>query len=130
MERFAMRRISYRAADAVDQLQQLCRQLSLQADVVSPRGKALTEQVFGQALTPAQVVERICTDVRQNGLPAVLHYTAQLDKVVLTAETIRVSDEELKAAHRAAASPFLETLRRVRHNILSFQMGSVHRDAI
>src|SRR5258708_8423833 len=125
-----MRRISYRAADAAEQLQQLCRQLSLQADVVSPRGKALTEQVFGAALTPAQVVERICTDVRQRGLPAVLHYTEQLDKVALTAETIRVSDAEIKAAHRAATAPFLETLRRVRHNILSFQMGLVHRDAI
>ena len=97
MERFTMRRISYRAADAAEQLQQLCRQLSLQADVVSPRGKALTEHVFGQALTPAQVVARICTVVRDKGLPAVLHFTEQLDKVVLTAETIRVSDAEIKA---------------------------------
>ena len=130
MGKFTMRRISHTAADAADQLQQLCRQLSLQADVVSPRGRALTEQVFGQALTPAQVVERICTDVKQHGLPAVLRYTEQLDKVRLTAETLRVTAEEIAAAHKAAQPAFLETLRRVRNNILSFQMGLVHRDAI
>jgi histidinol dehydrogenase len=130
MERFIMRRISHTAADAADQLQALCRQLSLQADVVSPRGKALTEQVFGQALTPAQIVERICTDVRRDGLPAVLRYTEQLDKVTITPETLRVSAEEIAAAHKAASPAFLDTIKRVRTNILSFQMGLVHRDAI
>ena len=130
MGKFTMRRISYTADDAADQLQQLCRQLSLQADVVSPRGRELTEQVFGQALTPAQVVERICSDVKQQGLSAVLRYTEQFDKVRLTPETLRVSAVEINAAHKAAQPEFLATIRRVRTNILSFQLGLVHRDAI
>ena len=130
MGNFTMRRISYTAPDAADQLQQMCRQLSLQADVVSPRGKALTEQVFGQALTPGQVVERICSDVKQQGLSALLHYTQQFDKAIVTPQTLRVSAEEINAAHKAAAPAFLETIRRVRNNILSFQLGLVHRDAI
>ena len=130
MGKFTMRRISYTADDAADQLQQLCRQLSLQADVVSPRGRELTEQVFGQALTPAQVVDRICSDVKQQGLSAVLHYTELLDKVRLTPETLRVGAAEINAAHKAAQPEFLATIRRVRTNILSFQMGLVHRDAI
>src|SRR5438309_10918872 len=121
MANFSMRRRSYTADNAAEKLQQLCGQLSLQADVVSPRGQALTEQVFGQALTPAQVVERICADVRQQGLAAVLRYTEQLDKAYLTPETLRVSAEEISAAHKAAKPAFLETLRRVRNNILSFQ---------
>src|SRR5688572_7847653 len=129
MAEFTMRRISYTAADALEQLHQLCRQLSLQADVVSPRGKALTEEVFGQALTPAHVVERICNDVRQRGLDAVLHYTKQFDKVGLTPETLRVSAAEITAAHKAADPRFLATVRRVRNNILSFQSGLLHRDA-
>src|SRR5437764_7001066 len=91
MDKFTMRRIAYSDPDAAEQLQQMCRQLSLQADVVSPRGKALTEKVFGQALTPAQVVERICTDVRQQGLSALLHYTQQLDNASVTSQTLRVS---------------------------------------
>jgi histidinol dehydrogenase len=81
-------------------------------------------------LTPAQVVERICTDVRTQGAAAVLRYTELLDKAVLTPETLRVSPEEIAAAHKSAAPAFLQTIRRVRDNILSFQMGLVHRDAI
>jgi histidinol dehydrogenase len=125
-----MRRIAYTAPDASDQLRQLCGQLGLQADVVSPRGRALTEQVFGQALTPAQVVDRICTDVRTRGLAAVLHYTEHLDKVTLTAGTLRVSSDEIAAAHQSADPAFLDTVRRIRGNLLSFQMGLVHRDAV
>ena len=130
MGNFSMRRITYAAPNAAEQLRQLCGQLSLQADVVSPRGRALTEQVFGQALTPAQVVERICGDVKAQGLHAVLRYTEQLDKASLTPETLRVSQKEIDAAHKAAKPEFLETIRRVRNNLLSFQMGLVHRDAI
>ncbi len=125
MGNLTMRRIHY-AADAATDLAKLRQQLSLQADVVSPRGRQLTEQVFGQPLTPAQVVERICTDVRQRGLPAVLHYTEQFDRVRLTAETVRVSIAELQEAHGRAAPEFLATIRRVRQNVLSFQMGLLH----
>ena len=32
-------------------------------------------EVFGQPLTPEQVVTTICHDVREQGLGAVLHYT-------------------------------------------------------
>ncbi|MBI3823828.1 MAG: histidinol dehydrogenase [Planctomycetes bacterium] len=130
MGKFTMRRIAHSAPDAADQLKKLCGQLSLQADVVSPRGKALTEQVFGQALTPAQVVERICSDVRKQGLSALLQYTEKLDKVTLTPATLRVSAAEIDAAHKQADPAFLATIKRVRTNILSFQLGLVHRDAI
>ncbi len=128
MTLFKMQRIAYTAPDAVARLHALCKQLSLQADVVSPRGRALTEQVFGQALTPAQVVDRICTDVRKNGVAAVLHYTEQFDKTKLAPETIRVDATEFDAAHKAASSEFLATIRRVRDNILSFQSKLVHAD--
>lgn len=130
MGQFTMRRITHAASDAADQLRQLCGQLSLQADVVSPRGRALTEQVFGAALTPAQVVDRICGDVRTRGAAAVFHYTEQLDRVRLTPETLRVSEAEIAAAHAVARPEFLETIRRVRNNLLSFQMGLVHGDAV
>jgi histidinol dehydrogenase len=128
MATLTMRRIHH-AADAALELTRLRQQLSLQADVVSPRGRQLTEQVFGQPLSPAQVVERICTDVRQRGLPAVLHYTEQFDRVRLTPETFRVSPAELQQAHAKAAPEFLATIRRVRQNVLSFQLGLLHADA-
>jgi histidinol dehydrogenase len=116
--------------EAVAQLADLRRRLSLQADVVSERGRQLTEAVFGEALSPAQVVERVCADVRRRGLPALLHYTEQFDRVRLTAQSVRVSRDELAAAHAAAESSFLDAVRRVRHNVLSFQAGLLHSDAV
>src|SRR5262249_35472657 len=58
------------------------------------------------------------------------HYTEQLDRVRLTADTLRVRAAELAAAHAAADRSFLETVRRVRQKVLSFQMGLVHTDAV
>ena len=70
--------------------------------------------MFGRTLTPVQVVEHVCEDVRQKGLSALLHYTEQFDGAKLTQETLRVPAGELEAAHAAADPAFLETLRRVR----------------
>src|SRR5207302_2323642 len=43
---------------------------------------------------------------------------------------LRVSAEDMAKAHQAADTAFLETVRRVRHSIMSFQLGLLHRDAI
>ena len=58
----------------------------------SARGRELTEKVFGEALPPVRVVERICEDVRKRGREAVFHYTEQLDRVRLDADTLRVDN--------------------------------------
>lgn len=123
-------RVSYGSPEAARQLQEVRRRLSLQADIVSPRSRELTEKVFGAALTPGQVVERVCRDVREKGLEAVLHYTAQFDGVKLTAKTVRVNPKEIAQAHQRADPEFLATVRRVRLNIMQFQLGLVQREAI
>ncbi len=130
MDPVKVRRINCADPKAAQQLTALRGQLSSQADVVSPHGRQLTEAVFGEALPPARVVERVCADVRTRGLDALLHFTEQFDKVRLDAKTIRVGCKELAAAHAAAAPAFLETLRRVRQNVMSFQLGLLHSDAI
>jgi histidinol dehydrogenase len=129
MDTLHMRRIRCADPDAARQLAALRQQLNSQADVVSSRGRKLTESVFGEALTPVQVVDRICSAVRARGLMAVLDYTEKLDRIRLTDETLRVSNAELAEAHAAADSSFLESVRRVRQNVLSFQLGILHRDA-
>jgi histidinol dehydrogenase len=116
--------------DSAAQLADLRRQLTAQGNVVSPRGRELTQKVFGEPLPPARVVERICADVRSKGLAAVLHYTEQFDRAKLTTATLRVTADELADAHKAADRSFLETVRRVRHNVLSFQLGLLHGDAV
>lgn len=102
-------------------LAELRRKLSLQGDIVSASGKQRTMELFGEPLTPRQVVQRICQDVRTRGLAAVLDYTHRLDHKELTRETLRVSPQELAAAHAAADPPFLQTVRRIRENIAAFQ---------
>lgn len=102
--------------------------LSPRGDIVSEAGRRRTVEVFGEPLSPQQVVERICRDVRDRGLPAVLEYAAKIDKAELTADTMRVSSAELAAAHAAADPKLLACVRRVRDNILAFQTAILHRD--
>ncbi len=100
------------------------------ATAVGPANGKETKKIFGEALTPLRMAERICADVQKDGVSAILKYTSQLDKIKLTAEGIRVPAEKLAAAHAAADPEFLDTLRNVRQNILSFQMGVLHTDAV
>jgi histidinol dehydrogenase len=130
MDVLNLRRIRCADPGAAEQLAALRSQLSSHGEVVSARGRQLTEAVFGEALPPARVVERICDDVRARGLPAVLHYTEQFDRVRLDSTTLRVGARELAEAHAAADLSFLEAVRRVRQNVLSFQLGLLHSDAV
>ena len=109
-------------------LNRLREKLSPRGDVVSPRGRALTEEVFGKPLTPVEVVETICRDVRTGGTPALLRYSKALDKADLSAEQLRVPAEELAAAHEAAEPELLETIRRIRGNVTAFQRAILHQD--
>ena len=123
-----MRRITLGEPGAAEQLARLRANCS-GAAAVSESGRELTQRVFGAPLTLQQAVERICEDVRTRGLAALLEYTEHFDRVRLAPETLRVSPSELHIAHAAADLRFLETIRRVRQNVLSFQLGLVHRDA-
>ena len=114
--------------DPLVALAELRQKLSPQGDVVSAAGRQRTISLFGEPLAPRQVVQRICADVRQRGLTAVLEYTEKLDQKVLTGATIRVTAAELAAAHAACDRSFLETIRKIRENILEFQSRILHED--
>lgn len=114
--------------DPLTLLADLRRKLSVQGDIVSEAGRQRTIDLFGEALSPRQVVQRICADVRTRGLDAVLEYTAKLDRKSLTVDTMRVSADELAAAHASADNKFLATIRRIRENIVEFQQKILHED--
>lgn len=124
-----IRRIRCDREDARQAIAELRRQLSPRGDVVSPAGQARTIAAFGEPLTPQQVVERICADVRDRGLDAVLDYTERLDGAQLRPSDVRVPPEELEAAASQVDPEYIRTLRRVRDNVLAFQTGILHRDA-
>jgi histidinol dehydrogenase len=109
-------------------LADLRRKLSVQGDIVSEAGRQRTVELFGEPLSPRQVVQRICGDVRSKGLNAVLDYTRKLDRKDLTRETLRVTADELAAAHAQADPKFLATIRRSRANIAEFQEKILHED--
>src|SRR4051812_1971790 len=113
---FTIQRIDTRRDDVEAALAALRQKLGPAGNIVSEAGRQRTIEVFGAPLTPQQVVERICGDVKSRGLAAVLEYSRKLDKAELTAETMRVPASELAAAHAAADREFMAAVRRIRDN--------------
>lgn len=128
VEELSITTIDCRRDDAASAFRDLRQKLSPQGDVVSPQGKQRTMELFGEPLSPQQVVERICKDVQSRGLAAVLEYTEKLDRKKLTADTLRVTAEELEQAHASADPAYLETLRRIRLNVAAFQQSVLAQD--
>ncbi len=121
-------RIDARSADVRPALDALRERLSPRGNIVSKAGKKKTFEVFGEALSPQQVVEKIAQDVRSRGLAAVLEYSRKLDGAELSRETLRVSEDELKQAHAAATPAFLDAISHIRDNIVEFQQAILHSD--
>lgn len=125
-----LRRIRCSAESGNQALAGLRQLLGAQGQVISPKSRALTERVFGQALTAHQVVERVCDDVQARGLPAILHYTEQFDGIRLNEETVRVDPADLAKAHAKADPKLLDIVRQIRANVLEFQKLCLPSDPI
>ena len=60
----AILRIDTRQPNSAAEIDELRKKLAPTGDVVSEAGRKKTVEVFGVPLSPAEVVERICSDVR------------------------------------------------------------------
>lgn len=114
--------------DPTAAIAELRRELSPKGNVVSPEGRARTIAAFGEPLSPARVVEKICAEVAARGMEAVLDFTRRLDKVELDPGSVRVSQSELDEAYQTASPDYLKTLQNVRANILTYQQAILHHD--
>ena len=123
----AIPRIDTRDPGSAAQIAALRAKLAPEGNVVSEAGRRKTIEVFGEPLTPVQVVERICGEVRERGLPALLEYTAKLDGKQLSASDLRVPATELAAAHAAADPKLLDAVRRIRDRVSKFQQAILHQ---
>jgi histidinol dehydrogenase len=121
-------RIDLAAADGRERLDALRGTLMSQGEVVSPAGRQRTIDVFGEPLTPRQVVERICGDVRSRGLDALLDYTRRIDGAVVSRDDLFVTAAALDAAHAAVGAEFLEAVRRIRRRVERFQQAVLAHD--
>jgi histidinol dehydrogenase len=108
----------------------LRKRLSPEGSVVSEKGKQLTLSLFGESLSPQEVVERICNDVRSLGTEAVLKYARALDDPTCSAGSLRVPIADLRTSHQAASPEFLATIRTIRKNISDFQSAILHRSVV
>lgn len=125
-----LRRLDANSQDFDVQLDALRRKLSPDGSIVSERSRSLTESLFGEHLSPPQVVERICCDVRERGTEAVLKYAAVLDRPGIRAIDLRIPSEQMERAHASATKRFLEVVRSVRSNVERFQKAILHRDVV
>jgi len=78
---------------------------------------ARIEQIFGEKLSAAAVVERIVNGVRTRGDAAVVGYTEMIDGVKLTADTMAVSEAEFAAAMDAVDAAVLSSIRKAIANV-------------
>lgn len=109
-------------------IKQYLDRLSPDGSVISKKSRDLTLKLFGTVLNPQQVVERICDDVRKQGIDGVLHYLRALDSPEADARSIRVPVDRIQEAHRRASREFLSCVRTVRDNVTRFQTAILHRD--
>jgi histidinol dehydrogenase len=121
-------RIDLSSADGRGRLEALRNKLVSQGEMVSPAGRQRTIDVFGEPLTPRQVVERICGDVRSKGIDSLLDYTRRIDGATILRDRLFVEPEALAAAHAAVGGEFLEAVRRIRERVERFQRAILSRD--
>ncbi len=124
-----IQRIDTRQPDAQAAIAQLRAKLSPGGNVVSEAGRQKTLEVFGTPMAPAGSRRADLLRRAHAGPRSRARYTAKLDGVQLSANTLRVPADELAVGARRMRRPtFLETVRRIRDNILRFQTAILHRD--
>ena len=73
-----------------------------------------------------QIVADIVRDVKENGDKAVFAYTEKFDKFKLTADTIKVSQEEIKEAYNLLNDDFIKVMKHSRENIRTYHEKQLH----
>ncbi|MCD7974585.1 MAG: histidinol dehydrogenase [Phascolarctobacterium sp.] len=91
---------------------------------LSPGIQAAVTEMFGEALTAAQVVDKIVSDIREDG-DKLFYYTKLIDGVKLTAENIRVEDGEFAEAEQLADYEVVEAIKRAIANVTKFHEGQM-----
>jgi len=127
-QKLAISWIDSREQNVDGKMAELRKKLSPRGDVVSAAGRQRTIKIFGEPLSTQNIVEKICRDIDEKGLSALLDYSKRIDKADVSPETLRVDPTELESAHRRADPAFLQTIRNIRENIRIFQTAILHKD--
>jgi len=106
----------------------LVARLSVRVGATSLRADARTIAVFGEPLSPAEVVERIIADVRERGDEAVINYVERLDGVRLTPDTLWVPPDEIEAAYARCPAEVRSAMAHAADNVRAFQGHVLQRE--
>ncbi len=96
----------------------ILRRESVDHAAVTPRMAERIRAMWGEALTPLQVVDRILADVRARGDAALREYTRRLDGADLT--DLAVSDAEMDAAWQATPDDLRAALQTAIDRVYRF----------
>jgi histidinol dehydrogenase len=88
---------------------------------ISPALQANIERLFGEALTPTQVVDRILKDVRERGDMALRDWTAKLDGQA--PDSFRISRTELDAALAGLDPNLVQALEQAADRVRRFHQA-------
>ncbi|MCB1098209.1 MAG: histidinol dehydrogenase [Verrucomicrobiae bacterium] len=96
------------------------------------RGYAKSIEALNRRAEPASHVEKsvaaIIRAVRSRGDSALFSYARKFDKVQLTAETLRVSRAELRAATKSVSKRTQEIVAAAHRNVTQFAVKSMRKD--
>jgi len=101
--------------------QLLTRKDFLESFAASPRLATQIKHVFGEELSPLEVVDRIVGDVRNQGDGALFRYTSKLDDVKL--DSLEVSRQELSAAYGMVDNKLVSALELAAKRIRDFHFA-------
>ena len=78
--------------------------------------------------TYQDTVAEILNDVKENGDKALFAYTEKFDKAVITKDTIKVTEEEIKEAYDQVDDSLIEVMKKSLANIRDFHEKQLVRD--
>ena len=103
------------------EIESLKQRMSIFSDTVTEGMEAKTKEVFGEPLSPAEIVKRVIKDVKEKGDEALEYYSEQLEGVTLPAKDFKIKESEIEDAYKKVSPEFISAIRNARENIQKFQ---------
>jgi len=101
--------------------QLLTRKDFWESSITSPQLATQIKHVFGEELSPQEVVGRIIGDVRDKGDEALFYYAKKLDGVEL--DSLEVSKQEISAAYDMVDKELISALKSAAKRIRDFHLA-------
>jgi histidinol dehydrogenase len=118
-----------RKVKGFDKARQLLTRKNFRESFTTPPGLAKQiKQVFGEELSPQEVVDRILSEVQDEGDKALFNYTEKLDRVRL--RSLEVDRQEVAAAYDMIDKKLVSALEFAARRIRDFHLACKHKTGL